>query len=135
MPPLYLFLVKRLLQGENGHRKIIVRKFQNEMWKKHDNLPRQGQISPQRQIECSRHIFEDTVKVDTDSESWKDSTYCPLLLFFRWDVSFMMKNSGEVEYENLRASEPFWGLSAPKTKAIFDHEGVFVGKKLINPYL
>ena len=114
MPPLYLFLVKRLLQGENGHRKKIVRKFHAEMWKKHDNLPRRGQISPQRQIECSRHIFEDTVKVDTDSESWKDSTYCPLLLFFRWDVSFMMKNSGEVEYENLGAFQPFWGHFSPQ---------------------
>ena len=114
MPPLYLFLVKHLLQGENGHRKKIVRKFHAEMWKKHDNLPRRGQISSQRQIECSRHNFEDRVKVDTDSESWKDSTYCPLLLFFRWDVSFMMKNSGEVEYENLGAFQPFWGHFSPQ---------------------
>ena len=74
------------------------------MKKKHDNLPRRGQISPQRQIECSRHIFEDTVKRDTDLESWKDSTYCPLLLFFRWDVSFMVKNCDEVGIENLGAN-------------------------------
>ena len=96
MPPLYLFRVKCFLQGENVHRKKFVRKCHAEMWKKHDNLPRRGQISPQRQIECSRHNFEDRVKVDTDSESWKDSTYCPLLLFFRWDVSFMVKNCDEV---------------------------------------
>ena len=76
--------------------------------------PDEGKSAPNDKLSVAGTIFEDRVKVDTDSESWKDSTYCPLLLFFRWDVSFMMKNSGEVEYENLGAFQPFWGHFSPQ---------------------
>ena len=47
----------------------FVQKFDAKMKKKHDNLHPRVQISTQGQIECSRHNFEDTVKVDTDLES------------------------------------------------------------------
>ena len=49
--------------------KKIVQKFDAKMKKKHDILHRRVQISTQGQIGCSRHNFEDTVKVDTDLES------------------------------------------------------------------
>ena len=49
--------------------KKIVQKFDAKMKKKHDILHPRVQISTQGQIECSRHNFEDTVKVDTDLES------------------------------------------------------------------
>ena len=49
--------------------KKIVQKFDAKMKKKHDNLHPRVQISTQWQIECSRHNFEDIVKVDTDLES------------------------------------------------------------------
>ena len=49
--------------------KKIVQKLDAKMKKKHDNLHPRVQISTQGQIECSRHNFEDIVKVDTDLES------------------------------------------------------------------
>ena len=49
--------------------KKILQKFDANMKKKHDILHPRVQISTQWQIECSRHNFEDIVKVDTDLES------------------------------------------------------------------
>ena len=97
--------------------------------------PDEGKSAPNDKLSVAGTIFEDRVKVDTDSESWKDSTYCPLLLFLGGMSLSWWKTQVKLNMKIWGHFSPFGGISAPKTKAIFDHEGVFVGKKLINPYL